>query len=118
MFGERLRKLRKEKRLTMEELAEKLELSRSGYSAYENESRKPPLDLIIQLAEFHNTSADYILGLTDNPTSDKDKRDFQQYIQNNDLTWGGVPLKEDELKPIKDLLEVIVRDRLPNHKDK
>lgn len=115
MYGERLRSLRKKKGMTMEELSDELDLGRSTYAGYENEYRKPQLETIIRLADFHNTSSDYILGLTDNPQSKQDENDFSLYLKNKNLNWNGVPLTEEELKPIKDLLEIVVRDRLPKH---
>lgn len=116
MFGERLKLLRKKKGLTIEELAEKIGLGRSTYAGYETEKRKPQLETIIKLADFHNTSTDYILGLTDNPQSNKDDNDFKKYLDKKELTWDGVPLSDEELKPIKDLMEIVVRDRLPKYK--
>lgn len=109
--------MRKERGLTIDEVAKELGLARSTYAGYEIETRKPPIENIIRFAEFYNTSADYILGLTDNRQSRKDDTEFSKYIQNKQLTWNGVPLSEEELKPIKDLLEIVVRDRLPYKKN-
>lgn len=113
MFGERLKSLRKKKGLTIEQVAEMLELGRSTYAGYETEGRKPQLETIIKLAQFYNTSADYILGLTDNPQSREEENNFKSFIEGTNLTWDGIPLTEKELEHIKDLLEIIVRDRLP-----
>ena len=116
MYGERLKRLRKERGLTIDEVSEKLDLARSTYAGYETENRKPPIENIIKFAEFHDTSVDYILGLTDNRQSKKNDTEFSLYLKNENLTWNGVPLSEEELKPIKDILEIVVRDRLPYKK--
>lgn len=118
MYGKRLKNLRNDKRLTMEELSNELDMRRSTYAGYEKETRKPPIDVLITLADYHNVSVDYILGLTDNPVSNKQNNDIKEYLMSGKFTWDGVPLSEDELKPIKDLLEIVVRDRLPKYKQK
>jgi len=117
MFGDRLRQLRKSRGLTLEDLAEEIEVGRSTYAGYETEHRKPPLDNLILFAKYYNTSVDYILGLTDNPQSKEDESNFSSYLKGKNLTWEGVPLSDEELEPIRKLLEIVVRDRLPNKKN-
>ncbi|MGG3800639.1 helix-turn-helix domain-containing protein [Metabacillus fastidiosus] len=62
MFGERLRELRKERKLTMKELGQKFSLAESTISGYENEKRKPDLEMINSFADFFEVSSDYLLG--------------------------------------------------------
>lgn len=62
--GERLAKLRKEKGLTQENLAQKFHIDSSLIGHYER-GRKIPLDMLYQIAKYFGTSADYLLGLTD-----------------------------------------------------
>ena len=61
----RLRDLREDKDLTQKELAEYLHIRQNTYSQYETGQRQIPIDLLIQLARFYNTSVDYLLSLTD-----------------------------------------------------
>lgn len=61
----RIRLLRENKGLNQTELAQKLEMSQTGYSKYETGENDIPTEILIKLAKFHNTSIDYILGLTD-----------------------------------------------------
>ncbi|MDZ4541647.1 helix-turn-helix domain-containing protein [Bacillus zanthoxyli] len=65
MFGERLRKLRKENGLTMKELGRKLNLAESTISGYENGNRKPDYDTLNQFADVFDVSTDYLLERTD-----------------------------------------------------
>ena len=60
----RLRKLRKERELSQAEIAKKLGISQQTYSRYESYTTEIPLKLLIYLAEFYNTSTDYLLGIT------------------------------------------------------
>jgi transcriptional regulator with XRE-family HTH domain len=62
----RLRELRDEKDLTQTEIAKMLGMSQTGYSKYETGENDIPTDVLIKLANFYNTSIDYLLGQTDN----------------------------------------------------
>ena len=42
-------------------------MSQQGYSKYETGENDIPTKILIALALFHNTSIDYLLGLTDDP---------------------------------------------------
>lgn len=59
-----IKELRMENRLTQENIAEVLGISRAAYCRYENGSRELPLALLVRLADIFNTSTDYILGRT------------------------------------------------------
>ncbi len=61
----RIRDLREDRDLTQKEIAEYLHIKQNTYSQYENGQRQLPLELLIALAKYYNTSTDYILGLTD-----------------------------------------------------
>lgn len=61
----RLRDLREDADLTQREMAEALHCSQQAYSNYELGQRDIPTEVLIQLALFHKTSIDYILGITD-----------------------------------------------------
>lgn len=61
----RLKELREQNDLRQQQLAVYLNIRQNTYSQYENEQRCLPLDALIKLAEYYNTSTDYILGLTD-----------------------------------------------------
>jgi len=61
----RIRNLREDNDKTQREVAEYLFCDQSLYSKYERGVREVPVEIIIKLAKLYNTSADYILGLTD-----------------------------------------------------
>lgn len=65
MIGERLKTLREEKKLTQQEVAEKLGISRGRYSQYELNSRLPDYDLLIKIADFFGVTVDYLVGFTE-----------------------------------------------------
>ncbi len=61
----RIRDLREDKDLSQKELAKTIGMSQTGYSKYETGENDIPTNILIKLAEFYNTSVDYLLGLTD-----------------------------------------------------
>ncbi|HIU11741.1 MAG TPA: helix-turn-helix transcriptional regulator [Candidatus Onthocola stercorigallinarum] len=61
----RLKELREDKDLYQKDIADYLKVDQSNYSKYELEKVNIPLDYLKKLAEFYNTSIDYILYLTD-----------------------------------------------------
>lgn len=54
VIGEFLRELRKEKDLTQEQLADKLNVSRRTVSRWETGSNMPDLDILVELADFYD----------------------------------------------------------------
>ena len=61
----RLKDLREDKDLLQKQIAITLGITRQQYGLYEKGKREIPLEKLIKLAEFYNTSTDYILGLTE-----------------------------------------------------
>lgn len=64
MKFERLQALREDADLTQRELGEYLHISQRAYAHYENGTRNIPVDMLIRLARYYNTSVDYLVGLT------------------------------------------------------
>lgn len=60
----RIRKLREDNDLLQRQLAEYLNCSQVAYSRYELGTRDIPTEVLISLADFYNTSTDYLLGRT------------------------------------------------------
>ncbi len=61
----RLKELRKEHNMTQEQLAKKINKTRSTIAGYETERKEPDFDTLVTLASIFNISTDYLLGLTD-----------------------------------------------------
>ena len=62
---QRIRALREDTDMTQVAMAKLLGMSQTGYSKYETGENDVPTNVLIKLAIIHNTSVDYILGLTD-----------------------------------------------------
>ncbi len=65
MYFRRLEDLRIDADKTQEEIAQVLNCKREVYRRYEKGIYELPVWALIKLAEFYQTSTDYILGLSD-----------------------------------------------------
>ena len=61
----RIRYMREDNDIKQQTLADYLGCRQPTYANYELGNREIPLDIIIKLARYYNTSVDYLLGLTD-----------------------------------------------------
>ena len=66
-FGQRLRSVRKEHRLTQKQLAEQIGVTERNLRHYELGTVKPGLDVILSILDNLDVDANYLLGRTDNP---------------------------------------------------
>lgn len=67
LISNRLKELRKEKRLTQEKLANEINTNKSVICAYEKGKRIIPTPFLYEICSKYNISADYLLGKIDNP---------------------------------------------------
>ncbi len=61
----RLKELREDKDLYQKDIAKFLNMSQNGYSSYETERLDIPTEILKKLADYYNTSIDYLLYRTD-----------------------------------------------------
>ncbi|MCK5541794.1 MAG: helix-turn-helix transcriptional regulator [Desulfobacterales bacterium] len=80
-FGKRLAMLRKERGMTQQQLADKIDVTRRVIAYYEVESDNPPGNIIMLLSKALNISADELLGLTPVDTNDKPNLRITQRIK-------------------------------------
>ena len=67
LFAFRVKKLRKQKKLSQQELAEALGLTQTTISGIESGIRTTTIEKLILLAKFFEVSTDYLLGVKDEP---------------------------------------------------
>lgn len=60
MYLKRLKNLREDNDKTQQEISNYLGIKRQQYGLYENGIRTIPIDLLIKLADYYDTSLDYI----------------------------------------------------------
>lgn len=57
-----LKKLRKNQKLSQQELASKLNITQQAYAHYENGTRNIPIETLIKIADLYNVSLDFLAG--------------------------------------------------------
>lgn len=62
---ENLKKLREEAKVTQKALADAIGVSQQSINKYENHNIEPDIETLIRIAQYFNTSVDYIVGNTD-----------------------------------------------------
>lgn len=65
VIKERLILLRKEHRLTQEDVAKAIQIAPRGYQNYESGKYDPSASSLIALADFYSVSVDFLLGRTE-----------------------------------------------------
>ena len=62
IFSDRLKTLRKEKKLTQKELAEQIGIKQNSYSDWETGKTEPSFENLIKLADLFGISLDWLFG--------------------------------------------------------
>ena len=64
-IGSKIRELRTNQKMTQSEFAQRLGVTKSSISSYENGSRLPSYDILIKMARIFKVSTDMLLGQAD-----------------------------------------------------
>lgn len=82
--ADRLKELRKETNLTQKQFSESIGCTMASLSAYENGSKLPPTQTLINISSKYNCSIDWIMGLKDEmdyDSSSKATKTYSAYIK-------------------------------------
>ena len=60
-LGEKLLRLRKEMKMTQDDVAKILGMSRTSFSKYENGNSAPPLQVLREIAAIYNVGLEYLI---------------------------------------------------------
>ncbi len=71
MYFQRIRDLREDRDMTQREVADILGIQQTVYSRYERGYQTIPVEHLLNLADYYNVSADYILGRTNNKRTNR-----------------------------------------------
>ncbi|MCH5349794.1 MAG: helix-turn-helix transcriptional regulator [Oscillospiraceae bacterium] len=105
-ISDRLKEIRKEENLTQKAFADKMGVSQSSYSAYENGTSIPTLDFLMRLADTYDFSMDYVTGRSKNKKGLQGDRN-NRFVKENMLTEDGKSEEERILNFTKAMREYI-----------
>lgn len=77
-FAQNIKLLRSRKKASQEEASQALELPRSTYSGYENETAEPSLSTLIRIANYYNISLDKIVKTDLSKLADLQLREMEE----------------------------------------
>jgi transcriptional regulator with XRE-family HTH domain len=80
-FGKRLKGLRKEQKISREDLCRELDVSYSSLAKYETGDRTPPPELLNKIADFFNVSTDYLFCRTNDRQFAKGTNHFSDRLK-------------------------------------
>ncbi len=98
-FGDKIKKLRKAKGLSQQELANILGVHSKHISRYENNFSNPSLDVLLKLRNLFHVSLDYLVTDDDSQDFNYKDRELEKYFEAVDK------LNEEDKQVIKKVIE-------------
>ncbi|EPF11125.1 hypothetical protein ICA_02812 [Bacillus cereus BAG1O-3] len=125
-FGEQLKCLREEKKKkdsiwTQTYVSNKLGVARTTYTAYENNTKQPPMETILKIADLFNVTTDFLLGRVSNSNRietsilDKTTYDPELGLWFKDIKDAS-PEKREELKRFWEFINQSENKQFPTYK--
>ncbi len=106
VFAERFKKLRLEKKLSLQKVAQDLNVTAQSLSLYEKGQRTINIDLLKRTAEYFKVSSDYLIGISDVATVDTDLKSICEYTG---LTEENIILL-NALKELKEIRKKLIKN--------
>ncbi|ORI46686.1 helix-turn-helix domain-containing protein [Leuconostoc mesenteroides] len=110
----RIKELRKQKKLTQSELAKKINASRMAIANYETDRNNPSYAMLSLIADALNTTVEYLQGKTDSPLKTPavdDNGDDKKHVDLADdeliMSFEGKELSEDYKQAIIAMLKTM-----------
>lgn len=117
-FGQRLKDLRTQKKITQQELGDVIHVSKVSISGYENNNRFPDTNTLGEIADYFGVTVDYLLGRdVPNWATQEDIIDLEEMLNSNvNMAYGGENLTEEEKQRVKDVLTGIFWEKIKDRK--
>lgn len=79
-FSERLKELRKTRKINQVNLGKYLNFGYTAIANYESGRNEPSFDTLIRLAQYFGVTVDYLLGLSDYPQNEKEISEEEEIL--------------------------------------
>ncbi len=80
-FSHTMSELRKQRGLSQRKAAADLKISQALLSHYENGAREPGLGFVCRACRYYGVSADYLLGLADEPAHAAGREELEKLVE-------------------------------------
>lgn len=104
MNGDKLRKLRTDRKLLQEELGKKVGVSASTIGMYEQNRREPDNNILKKIADYFNVSTDYLLDHSVKESELEDINNFKNLLIKNGFMTENEDLTEEQIDKIFNFL--------------
>lgn len=116
-FPERLQNLRDDKGFTQKHLGEALNISVSTISHYENGTREPSIEILIQMSEILGVSVDYLVGSTDvNILPEEMNKPYCKKVSTGEILQRAIQLDSSHRSELEYLLRCITLEQFSTKK--
>lgn len=111
VFGKRVKELREKGKISMEQLAKQLGVTKSRVNMWENNGTVPRGDILIKLANYFGVTTDYLLGNNDESAISLTDAKL------NSLQRNLGKLNEEELNKAESMLKLMFMDIFNDEED-
>ena len=105
MFPEKIKELRKSKKFTQKDVAEKIGITRPAYTAYEIGKRQPDFETLQKIADLYEVSIDYLLGREEIENSPQYTSVDLDKMLDSAMSFDGKPMTDNDREVIRAYLE-------------
>ena len=109
-FGTILKKFRQDNNWTQDELAKKINTSRSNIANYENDKNMPSVDILEKLSKLFNCSIDYLLGKSDIRNPERTQEDPLGLAKIGFSMKDYNPPTDKQREQLAELIKVVLKD--------
>jgi len=110
VLGDELRKLRKSRKLTQKELANKVGMSRGTYAHYEINKRQPDYETLQIIADFFGVSTDRLLGRTGGSSNENESSNIEMTFTDGEKSLNEAIIKGAKVNEIREKFNFDITD--------
>lgn len=107
----RLRELRKEYGISQQRLADAIFVTQPSINKYENHNIEPEIAILIRIADYFNTSVDYLVGHTDVRQRIEPAETFQLSHQEAEMLRRYRQLRPDQRACVRQTVDTFSQSR-------
>jgi len=101
--------LRDERGVSQQKLADAIGMTQSSINDYENRSIEPDITTLIRIADFFDTSVDYIVGHTDIRRKIEEVSEYALNERESALIDSYRTIQDSERKVLEDMVSVMLK---------